>query len=99
MDCHTCPSAAAILIVSFDCYHNCYRYSLDGKWCVKKNKCRIGDKNLKFYIRGEWDDINKDSVQKVKWVYENSCDGDVPYYYDSENLILTGGETRCRIYS
>ena len=79
--------------------HNCYRYSLDGKWCVKKNKCRIGNRNLVFYIRGEWEDINMDTVQKVKWGYENDCDGDVQYYYDSENLILTGGETRCRIYS
>ena len=79
--------------------HNCLRYSLDGKWCVKKNRCRIGDTNLKFYIRGEWGDINEDSVQKVKWVYEKGCNGDVSYYSDNENFILTGGETRSRIYS
>lgn len=79
--------------------HNCLRYSLDGKWCVKKNKCRIGDKNLKFYIRGEWNDINNDTVQTVSWVYDDK-EEDTPYYYDENmDLILTGGDTRCRVYS
>lgn len=49
--------------------HNCLRNVLDGKWCVKKNKCRIGGQNLKFYIRGKWRDMENDIHQKENRIY------------------------------
>jgi hypothetical protein len=49
--------------------HNCLRNVLDGKWCVKKNKCRIGGQNLKFYIRGIWRDMENDIHQKENRIY------------------------------
>jgi predicted P-loop ATPase len=52
--------------------HNCMRNVLDNKWCVKKNKCRIGGQNLKFYIRGKWIDIERDIHKKEAKVYSHS---------------------------
>ena len=52
--------------------HNCMRNVLDGKWCVKKNKCRIGGLNLKFYIRGVWKDVESDSYERKNKIYLDS---------------------------
>ena len=76
--------------------HNCLRYSLDGKWCVKKNRCRIGDSNLKFYIRGEWENLNEDTVNRVTWVYDDKEDTGYDYG-DVEDLVLTGDDTRRQV--
>ena len=45
--------------------HNCMRNVLDGKWCVKKKRCRIGGVNSYFYIRGSWIDIENDNVDAI----------------------------------
>ena len=45
--------------------HNCMRNVLDGKWCVKKKRCRIGGVNSYFYIRGNWIDIENDNVDAI----------------------------------
>ena len=54
--------------------HNCMRNVLDGNWCVKKNKCRIGRQNLMFYIRGVWKSMEDDTVDRVFWNYTNQSD-------------------------
>jgi hypothetical protein len=50
------------------------RNVLDGNWCVKKNKCRIGGQNLRFYIRGVWKSMEDDTVDRVFWNYTDQSD-------------------------
>lgn len=54
------------------CDHNCLRNVLDGQWCLKKNRCRIGGVNSYFYIRGKWQDIENDNIEREFKVYENT---------------------------
>lgn len=52
--------------------HNCLRNVLDGLWCVKKNRCRIGGVNSYFYIRGKWKDIENDIIEREFKLYDNT---------------------------
>lgn len=52
--------------------HNSMRNVLENKWCVKKNRCRIGGVNSYFYIRGKWQDIENDIIETEFKVYENT---------------------------
>ena len=52
------------------------RNVLDGEWCVKKKRCRIGGVNSYFYIRGNWIDIenlrenlSENAYRKIKEEY------------------------------
>ena len=52
--------------------HNCMRNVLDGEWCVKKKRCRIGGVNSYFYVRGNWVDMENDIIDDVIKVYDEN---------------------------
>lgn len=82
--------------------HNCMRNVLDGKWCVKKNKCRIGGLNLKFYIRGIWKDMEQDLHERENKIFSNSPELDYSVLNpkdDTELEFFSGNSNGIRLCS